>query len=365
MNGKINIKETLKGLEVKREPGKTLYLALSDSLSELIQSGKLLVDDPLPDCNTMAELLKVSPGTVTKAYQELIKQDLIVRKQKLGTFVKRIKSRSGRIVFVASEMEDPYISSIIKGISSGLQGRELSLRLRGEGADPVIDEILTDDFDGIIALAHGADNRAYQRALERNMPLVIIGRRMPDIPYVIINNFLVGYNAGVHFLSCGYNKFGCVCRNNPAGYERMMGLRFALLESGLKEDSIKVVYVKSSKSISSSELDLLFDSWVPFPEAILAHNDSIALQVYYEASKRGMAVPGDFALIGGDNYHWLYQGLELTSVDLNLKEVGRQSACLIQKEADEELAFPPGRPCGIEVEPELVIRKSTRQVLPD
>jgi len=92
---------------------------------------------------------------------------------------------------------------------------------------------------------------------------------------------------------------------------------------------------------------------------VLAYNDGLALQLYHEAGRRGLKVPEDLALVGVDNYCWDYHGVELTSVDLNLREVGRQAAILFTRIADENLVFEPGRPVGVEVEPTLAVRTSS------
>ncbi len=64
-----------------------LYLQIKSQISYLITSGQLVTGDRLPPVRTVAETLRVNPGTVAQAYRELQHEGLIDAAVGRGTFV--------------------------------------------------------------------------------------------------------------------------------------------------------------------------------------------------------------------------------------------------------------------------------------
>ena len=64
-----------------------LYLQIIDSLKREISEGRLPAGAPLPSFRRLAEDLLVSVITVKRAYEDLEREGIIVRRQGLGTFV--------------------------------------------------------------------------------------------------------------------------------------------------------------------------------------------------------------------------------------------------------------------------------------
>ena len=67
------------------------------------------------------------------------------------------------------------------------------------------------------------------------------------------------------------------------------------------------------------------------PEALIVAGDEVAIGVMTEAEKLGIQVPEDLAIIGFDNQP-ISQVLQLTTIDQNLKEIGKRPLkCFIGK----------------------------------
>ncbi len=64
-----------------------LYQQIVDRLKREISEGRLKPGAPLPSFRTLAEDLLVSVITVKRAYEELEREEIIYRRQGLGTFV--------------------------------------------------------------------------------------------------------------------------------------------------------------------------------------------------------------------------------------------------------------------------------------
>ena len=67
--------------------GGPLYLQIIDNLKREISEGRLAAGAALPSFRRLAEDLLVSVITVKRAYEELERDGIIVRRQGLGTFV--------------------------------------------------------------------------------------------------------------------------------------------------------------------------------------------------------------------------------------------------------------------------------------
>ena len=64
-----------------------VYLMIADAIERDIASAKLSSGDRLPTLKELAEALKVTPGTVGRAYDEASKRGLVVGEVGRGTFV--------------------------------------------------------------------------------------------------------------------------------------------------------------------------------------------------------------------------------------------------------------------------------------
>lgn len=73
--------------DINDRPG-SKYIALADAFSEAIEAGELPSGSKLPPQRLLSYRLGVTVGTVTRAYQELLRRDLVEPKVGSGTYVK-------------------------------------------------------------------------------------------------------------------------------------------------------------------------------------------------------------------------------------------------------------------------------------
>ena len=91
-------------------------------------------------------------------------------------------------------------------------------------------------------------------------------------------------------------------------------------------------------------------------DAIFCGSDQIARGVADGLRSAGRQVPGDVALVGFDNWKPMADGADppLTSIDMNLEQIGRLAAEYLFSAIDGEPAH------GIRtVPPRLIVREST------
>ncbi|MGM2835072.1 substrate-binding domain-containing protein, partial [Bacillus cereus group sp. Bce025] len=71
------------------------------------------------------------------------------------------------------------------------------------------------------------------------------------------------------------------------------------------------------------------------PEALIVAGDEVAIGVMTEAEKLGIQVPEDLAIIGFDNQP-ISQVLQLTTIDQNLKEIGKKAFEMFYRQTNAE-----------------------------
>jgi len=64
-----------------------IYRQLRDKVAAQIIKGSIKEGEPLPSVRTVAVDLQINPLTASKAYQELVDEDLVEKKRGLGMYV--------------------------------------------------------------------------------------------------------------------------------------------------------------------------------------------------------------------------------------------------------------------------------------
>ena len=73
-----------------------LYLQIMDEIRRAIVVGKLKPEDPLPSVRDLASELVINPRTVSQAYQELEREEVVYVKRGQGTFVSPTTKKNSR-----------------------------------------------------------------------------------------------------------------------------------------------------------------------------------------------------------------------------------------------------------------------------
>lgn len=115
-----------------RDP-RPLYLQIMDEIRRAIVVGKLKPEDPLPSVRDLASELVINPRTVSQAYQELEREEVVYVKRGQGTFVSAINKKNSR------ERENLARSvakrTLIEARRSGIDVEELIESLREVAAE--------------------------------------------------------------------------------------------------------------------------------------------------------------------------------------------------------------------------------------
>ncbi|HEX6575951.1 MAG TPA: GntR family transcriptional regulator [Gemmatimonadaceae bacterium] len=115
-----------------RDP-RPLYLQIMDEIRRAIVVGKLKPEDPLPSVRDLASELVINPRTVSQAYQELEREEVVYVKRGQGTFVSPVNKKNSR------ERENLARSvakrTLLEARRSGLSAEELIESIREVAAE--------------------------------------------------------------------------------------------------------------------------------------------------------------------------------------------------------------------------------------
>jgi DNA-binding LacI/PurR family transcriptional regulator len=233
---------------------------------------------------------------------------------------------------------------------------------------PLLQWFQSHHVDGVIwAAPEIGDNRNWlkEAPAEIDIPIIFLTMEVKvDIPIVAIDNFSGGRMATEHLLDLGRKN---ICHiPGPLDWwearERKRGWEEVLSAAGIQpRDQMWVEGNWSSKSGKQAIRDLM--EKYPGMDAIFVGNDQMALSVLQTAWEQGIKVPADLAVIGFDGIPEAeFYSPPLSTIYQNQNQVGRTAVQelirLVEERLDDEKEIKPRH---ITIEPELIVRQSTRR----
>jgi len=102
-----------------------IYRQLRDKVAAQIIKGSIKEGEPLPSVRTIAVDLQINPLTASKAYQELVDEDLVEKRRGLGMFV--IKGARSKLLSLEKKkfLEEEWPEIAVRISALGLDVKEL------------------------------------------------------------------------------------------------------------------------------------------------------------------------------------------------------------------------------------------------
>ena len=274
-----------------------------------------------------------------------------------------LAGQSGTVGMLTDDLIGRFSIPILRGAEDSFGTGRMSVFLCDARGDAIrlhyhLQALLGRRVDGLIVLGSSTDPI---KSLGRDHPVPIVYLYGPsDDPRdlsLVPDNLGAGVIAAQHLISTGRRNIAHITgeRTFAAARERAAGISETLLTSGLNLVANDAIYGNWSESWGRTATLALLDQH-PDLDGIICGNDQIARGALDILREKRINVPMDVAVMGFDNWEILTTGSrpQLTSVDMNLEELGRQAAqrLFAAIEGDEQ--------SGIESLPcRLVIRAST------
>ncbi len=198
--------------------------------------------------------------------------------------------------------------------------------------------------------------------LECGIPLVFISNLASDkFSYIEVDNRKGGREAADHLIQCGYRRMAFVGGSDKSrsNRDRLDGFQEELQKKGIQFNPDYIKFGPFTIDSGSKLMNELLSLPKP-PDAVFCGNDLIAMGVMKTLGEKEIQVPEDFGVIGFDDvYYSSLPQIQMTTIAQPREKMGSLAADklidLIETPNIKSVSH-------VVLEPELVIRKSTRSI---
>src|SRR5262245_45027253 len=329
-----------------------------------------------PTIRDVARIADVSIGTASKALNgggRLSKEtrekvlrvvsEIGYRPNNLAQSLHRAKSRT--IGIISNDSFGRFTIPIVEALEERLADEGIAVFMCNATDDPArerqhLDQLLGKRVDGLVVTARRADKRPPVGPFVHGLPVVYVFSQAddPDAFCLLPDDEGGAALAVEHLARLGRSRIAHV--TGPEHFEavrlRKAGYLAALAAAGLP--AIEGFYLSGvwSEAWGREAVDRIFASVGVAPDALFCGNDQIARGMADALRERGLHVPSDVSIVGFDNWDVMVLAARppLTSVDMNLKALGREAGDrLIDMISGKRLSGVSRRPCT------LVVRQSS------
>lgn len=348
------------------------FRKLTADLRRGIHDGTWPPGSKLPTERALSTETGLSVTTVRRAYEDLVAQGLVERRQGAGTFALGLPPRvpdRRRIVGVLVPDTALYYPRVIQGIQEVLAEAGAQFVLACSHYDPkaedaAIAELLAAGVHGLLLVPglHASEDpaRRTDELLHLPVPAVLVERRLtaagPGDPteHVCTDHEGGAYDAVRHLRALGHERLALVVRvDAPTAAPIRTGFARAVVDFALPE----AVYDSA-----------VMDAWNPDRAdatvaklvaagvtGALCFGDREAALVQSAARRAGLRVPDDLAMVSYDNEFADVAEIPLTAVSPPKFQVGRLAAQILLRRLSDGDASPLHQ---VQLRPNLVVRAS-------
>lgn len=247
--------------------------------------------------------------------------------------VTRARRGMGRIGVLAPFTSYPSFARRLNGVLAALREHTLEVVVydhssAATASSPLLAGLpLTRRLDGLVIMALPLDDAVAQRLLRQGLPTVLVDAPADGFDCVTTDDGAGGALVAEHLLARGHRRLAYVGeRQRSHAYlspseQRLAGFRRALGARGVDLPDTDVRLVTHGIDDARAAAHDLLDRADP-PTAVFAHDDLLAAGVVRAVRERGLATPGDVAVVGFDDSD-VAEALDLTTVRQPFEESGR------------------------------------------
>lgn len=278
-------------------------------------------------------------------------------------------STTKSIGMIITTSEAPYFAEIVQAVEEYCYQHGYSLFLCNTQNDPEkirnhFDMLIKKRVDGILVMCSEYRENAFALFKSANVPMVVMdwGPNEDKSDRIIDHCFEGGYLATRHLIENGHKEIGIL-----AGYlykttakARYEGFVKAMEEAGLPIRP-EWVYENDFQPEGGYESMNYLLKQAQRPTAVFCGCDMMALGAISAITEKGLQVPRDISVIGYDNIHSSrFFAPPLTTVNQSKIRLGRMALDLLFERIQN--SDTPSQPKVLEFHPELVVRKSVRNL---
>ena len=328
---------------------------------------------PTATLKDVAERAQVSRATVSRVLNNnpKVAEDLRVRVldaiRQLGyqpnRAARRLRASSSDVLgLIISDIENPFFTSVVRGVEDTAYEHQLSIVLCNTDEDLVKQQMYlrvmqAERVAGLI-ISPTNINEDFSDLKQLGIPVIFLDRRTDafEADAVLVDNVGGAYLAVKHLLDLGYTRIGMIggFPHLTTGRERYEGYRKAFQAARLPVDE-RLIKVGNFKTESGHRLAKELITASAPPQAIFVANNLMTLGALRAMREHGVRIPEDIALVGFDDMPWANELCPpLTAVSQPTYELGQETVLLLLR----RLAEPDAPVRTVILQPRLVVRES-------
>ena len=278
------------------------------------------------------------------------------------------RGKTHTIGIILPDSANTYFAEVVRGVEDTSFSHGYSVILCNSDNDLDKERLYTNvllekQVDGSIIVAAGLSSENIRNLLAREIPLVLVDRRVPEVDadYVLTDNQGGGRLATSHLIDRGHRAIACIA--GPEGVklssDRIAGYQQALEQAGIAIQPQLILRGDFQYQSGYHAAQRLFGNR-SMPTAIFACNDLMAIGAYRFAHEKGLRIPDQLSIVGFDDIRLAaYAYPPLTTIRQSKHTMGASAAkLLLERMTNRELA-----PRLEILETQLVIRQSTAQIV--
>lgn len=276
-----------------------------------------------------------------------------------------LRSQTTQIIGVLiSDIQNPFFTSVVRGIEKVLEKADYTLILCNSDEDPAREQRLlatlySEQVAGMIIAPTLSQPERYAAISQKGVPTVIIDRPIQRLPLdsVVVSNLQGAFLATRHLIDLGHTRIGFIGGPDRLGNarERKDGFLQTLKMAGIQtsEPFIQEGDFHQESGYKAMMRLLCLDHK---PTAVLVANNLMTLGALQAIYEQGLSIPEDISIVGFDDMSWATSlRTPLTAVVQPTFNLGASAAELVL-----ERIRNPNRPvCQVVLETQLNIRAST------
>jgi len=250
-------------------------------------------------------------------------------------------ARSRLVAAVVPSIAGPVFQQTVQSLTAALAERGYQLMLGQSGyvdsrEDALIEAIIGRRPDGIVLTGIMHSPEARRRLLAAGIPVVETWDLTPTPLDMLVgfSHVEVGRAVAEFLVAKGRRRLALVAGDDERSLRRQQAFQAAAHAAGLRE--VPVVHVPAPTTLKSGRQALAsLLQTTPDIDAVFCSSDLLALGVMTEAQARGIAAPGQLAVVGfGDLEFAADLHPALTTVRIDGEAIGRQAAQFIVDRAE-------------------------------
>ena len=278
--------------------------------------------------------------------------------------------RSEVVAVVVPDLKNPFFYGLIEGITKVAEKSHFQVLIFNTNEDAekecgILRSIRERNVAGILITAAGVRDERTSRMLheyhDSGTPVILVDRYIEDgdtLDTVMADNEEGAYKAVCELIRQGHERIAIIAGEKSLSpvYERELGYRRALAESGIRIREMYIAYGNQMADQSYTCMEKLMSLSKP-PTAVFCGNNMMSLGAYRYMIEHGIRPGEDISLIGFDDIDVLnIVGIPLSVVDRSEKEMGKKAMEMLLRRLQDKEAE-----CGhVSVPTRLILRGSEK-----